>query len=417
MSAPPLKNDCFAMPPGVAWTPVDEALARLRAGLGPVVAPERVALDAALGRVLARPVIARRSHPPYANAAVDGYALAHAALPAGEAALPLAEGRAAAGAPFAGAVPGGHALRILTGAMLPAGADTVALEEDCLVEAGEVRFGPGLKPGANTRAAGEDVEAGETVLQQGQRLRPQDLALAASVGVAEVEVYRPLRVGVLSTGDEILPVGATPAPHQMFDANRPMLLSLLRAWGCVPVDLGQAPDRAEAVQAHLAEGLRTADAILTTGGASAGDEDHVSALLRREGVLSTWRIALKPGRPLALANWHGVPIFGLPGNPVAAFVCALVFARPALLALSGAGWQVPEALEVPAAFSKRKKPGRREYLRARLRDGRAEVFASEGSGRVSGLSWADGLVELEDGGREIAPGDPVRWLPFSGYGL
>ena len=157
--------------------------------------------------------------------------------------------------------------------------------------------------------------------------------------------------------------------------------------------------------------------MLTSGGASAGDEDHVSALLRETGALSEWRIALKPGRPLALGIWEGMPVFGLPGNPVAAFVCTLIFARPALALLAGAEWSEPLGFEVPAAFSKRKKPGRREYLRARIRDGRAEVFRSEGSGRVSGLSWAEGLVELPDGAVEVEPGVPVRFMPFGSFGL
>ncbi|MFT6912014.1 MAG: molybdopterin molybdotransferase, partial [Paracoccaceae bacterium] len=160
------------------------------------------------------------------------------------------------------------------------------------------------------------------------------------------------------------------------------------------------------------------DVILTSGGASAGDEDHVSAILRAEGQLTAWRIALKPGRPLALAMWRGIPVFGLPGNPVAALVCALIFARPALSVLAGGAWLAPQSFVVPAAFTKSKKPGRREYLRARLNaQGHAEPFGSEGSGRISGLSWADGLIELEDGARTISQGDPVRFLPYSGFGI
>ncbi len=184
------------------------------------------------------------------------------------------------------------------------------------------------------------------------------------------------------------------------------------------IDLGHAPDDAAEIAARLDRGAREADAILTSGGASAGDEDHVARLLGQRGSLSSWRIAVKPGRPLALALWQGVPVFGLPGNPVAAFTCTLVFARPALMLLSGAGWVLPQGFTVPAAFGKRKKAGRREYLRARLTDaGAAEVFASEGSGRISGLSWATGFVELPDGACDVAPGDPVRFLPYGAFGL
>jgi molybdopterin molybdotransferase len=226
-------------------------------------------------------------------------------------------------------------------------------------------------------------------------------------------------VGVLSTGDELLPDPARPAlAHQIYDANRPMLLALVAGWGFDPVDLGHAPDDPATIAARLDAGAASADVILTSGGASAGDEDHVSRLLREQGTLTSWRIAVKPGRPLALALWQGVPVFGLPGNPVAAFTCTLVFARPALSLLSGADWKVPQAFLVPAAFSKTKKAGRREFLRARLNaTGQAEVFRSEGSGRISGLSWASGFVELPDDACTIAPGDLVRYLPYSAFGV
>ena len=421
---PPLRDDCFAMPRGVEWIPVDDALARLRDGLTPVAQTEVLAPAAALGRVLAAPLRAARSNPPAANSAVDGYGFAHAAAmpgPEGAVCLPLVDGRAAAGGPYAGAVPPGMAIRILTGAILPEGVDTVVLEEDCAVSPAlnAVAFRGLPKPGANARQAGEDVAAGEEALPEGRRLRPPDIALCAALGIGAAPVRRRLRVAVLSTGDELLEPGAPdPGPHRIYDANRPMLLSLLAAWGHAPVDLGRAPDREDAVEAALDRGAAEADAILTSGGASAGDEDHVSRLLRARGDLQSWRIALKPGRPLALAKWRGAPVFGLPGNPVAALVTAMIFARPALGALAGEGWRAARGVEVPAAFSKRKKPGRREYLRARLNAaGAAEVFVSEGSGRISGLAWAEGLVELPDGELEVRPGDPVRFLPYAEYGM
>ena len=206
--------------------------------------------------------------------------------------------------------------------------------------------------------------------------------------------------------------------ERTYDANRPMLLSLIRRWGFTALDLGPVPDDRAALRARFDRAADEAHALITSGGASAGDEDHVSALLKEAGALNDWRIALKPGRPLALGLWNGTPVFGLPGNPVAALVCTLIFARPALYRLAGAPWTEPQAFTVPAAFSKSKKPGRREYLRARLtEEGAAEVFPSEGSGRISGLAWADGLVELDDGARDIAPGDPVRYLPYAGFGL
>lgn len=424
LTPPRLRNDCFAMPQGVDWVPVDVALARLRAALVPVAEVETLPVARAGQRVLAGDVQARRSNPPRPNSAVDGYGFAHAALAGpGPYALPLVAGRAAAGRPFAGAVPRGQAVRILTGAILPEGVDTVVLEEDCATDGARVAFDGPVKPGANTRRAGEDVAEGAPALPAGRRLTPADLALLAALGVGRVAVRRALRVGVLSTGDEIVADPGAPAePHQIYDANRPMLLEILRRWGHAPVDLGHARDRPARIRAALDRGAARADVILTSGGASAGDEDHVARLLREEGQLSSWRIALKPGRPLALALWPGgggrVPVIGLPGNPVAALVCTLIFARPALSLLSGAGWSEPQGFAVPAAFSKRKKPGRREYLRARLdAAGAAEVFASEGSGRISGLSWADGLVELADGAADITPGAPVRYLPFASFGL
>jgi molybdopterin molybdotransferase len=222
---------------------------------------------------------------------------------------------------------------------------------------------------------------------------------------------------VISTGAELRAPGQAARVDQIFDANRPMLCAVLRRWGMEVVDLGIVSDEAAAVRAALDRAKDCADVIMTSGGASAGDEDHMSAVLRASGGMALWRIAVKPGRPLALGVWGGVPVFGLPGNPVAAFVCTLIFARPALLQLAGAGFQVPQALHIPAAFSKTKKAGRREYLRARLRDGAAHVFASEGSGRVSGLSWAEGLVELPEAAAEIKPGQTVCFLPYASFGL
>jgi molybdopterin molybdotransferase len=413
-----LHNDCFALPAGIAWTPVSEALGLLRARLLPVVGREVLSAPLALGRILAVDAVARRANPPAANSAVDGYGFAAQSVGEGRNELRLADGRAAAGAPFEGEVPFGQALRILTGALLPKGVDTVVLDEEVTVFEERVTFARGVKSGMNTRKAGEDLAAGVVALPKGRRLAPQDLALLTAVGTGEVEVYLPLRVGVLSTGDEIVPADAAAGPAKTFDANRPMLLALARRWDCEAIDLGHVGDDRSALRARLERASETCDATLISGGASAGDEDHVSALLREEGALHSWRIAVKPGRPLALALWRDMPVFGLPGNPVAAFVCSLIFARPALGVLGGAGWHEPTGFTVPAGFEKRKKAGRREYLRARIdADGRAQVFPSEGSGRISGLSWAEGLVELGDDACLIAPGDPVRFLPFGSFGL
>ncbi len=413
---PRLKDDCFALPPGVDWTPVDDALARLRDRLDQIVAAEDCAVHQAAGRILAAPAIAKRANPPGANAAVDGYGFAHAATSDGDQLLPLVEGRAAAGAPYGDAVPIGSAIRILTGALLPDGVDTIVLEEDTNTDGQRIAFEGPVRKGANTRKAGEDVEAGAEALPSGSRLAPPEIALLAATGVTEVSVFRPLRVGVLSTGDELAEPGSVSDPSRTYDANRPMLLSLMRDWRMDAIDLGHVRDDREGLRQQLNEGAEHCDAILTSGGASAGDEDHVSALLGETGTRADWRIALKPGRPLALGMWQGVPVFGLPGNPVAALVCTLIFARPALAVLGGEGWRTPQGFTVPAAFEKNKKPGRREYLRARINgDGAAEVFHSEGSGRISGLAWADGLVEIGDGAQTIRKGDPVRYIPYASF--
>lgn len=412
---PQLSNDCFALPAGVNWTPVDQALASLEQAMRPVVGEEPLAVSKALGRVLAQDVVALRANPPAANSAIDGYGFAFEHW---SDTMPLATGRAAAGAAFEGILPAGEAVRVLTGALLPDGVDTVVLQEECEVGQGSVIFRATPKRGQNTRKAGEDVDAGETAFVAGKMLQAQDLALLTALGLSQVPVRERLRVGVLSTGDELVDAATDMPADKTFDANRPMLLGLAKAWGCDPVDLGHVRDDRDALRARFEAARSRCDVVLTSGGASAGDEDHVSALLSSEAVLTHWRIAVKPGRPLALAMWDGMPVFGLPGNPVAAFVCSLIFARPSLSVMAGSGWVAPQGYDVPAGFTKSKKRGRREYLRARMRaDGAVEVFASEGSGRISGLSWAEGLVELGDEALEVNPGDLVRYIPFGSFGI
>jgi molybdopterin molybdotransferase len=413
----PLRNDCFALPPGVNWTPVEEALERLRSRLHPVVEVEHgVALSLVNGRILASDVYAPRAHPPSNNSAVDGYAFA-GPLSDVPCAMPLVASRSAAGEPYTGQVPEGHAIRILTGAVIPVGTDTVVLEEDCEVRDGQLHLNGTLKAGANARKAGEDIKAQDRILTAGTRLGPTQISVLASVGVDSVDVYQRLRVGVLSTGDEVKPVGATVTDWQIYDANRPMLSALVVQLGYELVDLGHVLDRATEVKAALERGAEQCDLILTSGGVSAGDEDHVSKTLKAHGDISNWRIAIKPGRPLALAMFQGTPVVGLPGNPVAAWVCALRFGVPAMALLAGAEWFEPRAYVMPADFSKNKKPGRSEMLRARVRDGRVEVFGSEGSGRVTGLAWSEGLVELDESAQQIEPGTPVRFIPYGSFGL
>jgi molybdopterin molybdotransferase len=413
---PPLSNDCFALPSGVHWTPVDDALAMLRERLTPITGIETCYVGHAMGRVLGGDVFAPRANPPLPNTAVDGYGFSGGRVE-GVHVLPLLDERAAAGPMLDRNVPEGHAVRILTGAALPVGVDTVVLQEDVTVQAGQIAFNGPIKTGANTRRAGEDVQAGDAILNSGRRVTAADMALMAATGVDQVSVRIPLKVAVISTGDELVEAGQPAKQDQIYDANRPMLLSMIAAMGHEPVDMGRCVDDRAALRGVLDDAATKADVILTSGGASAGDEDHVSALLTDAGAMQLWRIAIKPGRPLALGMWHDTPVFGLPGNPVAAMVCTLIFARPAMAQLAGAGWSNPVGFDVPAGFAKSKKAGRREYLRARIHEGQVEVFGSEGSGRISGLSWADGLVELPEDAQQINEGDLLRYIPFGSLGL
>lgn len=414
---PPLRNDCFAMPQGAHWTPVSDALAHLRTNLRPICGAKGVPLADATDRILAGPAIALRSHPPATNSAVDGYAL-RGPIPDGAHELPLVAGRAAAGSPYKGTVPPGHAIRILTGADVPSETDTIILQEDVTTNGNAIAFHGPLKQGANARQVGEDMAKGQIIFKGKHKLTPCDLATLASAGVGHVNARKRLRVGVVSTGDELLEPGAMARPGKIYDANRPMLCAAIRRWGYIVHDLGIAPDDRSKIKTTLDQAAEHCDVIITSGGASAGDEDHMAALLKDTGSLALWRIAIKPGRPLALGLWNKTPVFGLPGNPVAAAICAMIFARPALSVLAGGAWIDPISYKLPAGFSKNKKAGRQEFLRARITpSGTIEIFGSEGSGRVSGLSWATGLVVLPDEAMVIETGTPVTYIPFKEMGL
>jgi len=408
-----LRNDCFALPPGVDWVPVDEALLRLTSRLSCVAEQERISIDQASGRVVAKAEFAQRPHPAHRNAAVDGFAVKLATDP--KAQFVLLDGVAAAGRPSDQVLKPGEALRVLTGAKVPEGTDAVVLQEESKTAHGHVLFEGLPKLGANIRPIGEDTTENAEILSVGERLSPSSIAHAISVGIAEVTCYKPLKIGVLSTGDEIVSTGSSAEDYQVYDANRPMLLAQILRWGYQPIDLGHVPDDPGAVETAFRKGTSECDAILTSGGASAGSEDHVASTLQRLADLHTWRIAIKPGRPLAMAQWDGVPIFGLPGNPIAALVCTLIFARPALQILQGRAVNDPAGYTLPAAFAKNKKQGRSEYPRARVIDGQVEIFASEGSGRVSGLHWAKGLVAFGYDACQIKQGDPVRYIPFESF--
>ncbi len=398
-----------------------QALDLLDQRMAPATASETLTLRQARGRVLAADVVSDHDVPPHDNSAVDGYAFAFADLePEGDSRLRLA-GRAAAGQLPEGAGGGGRALRIFTGAMMAPGCDSVAMQEDCRVEGQTVIVPAGLARGANRRLAGENIRRGDRILSAGQRLRPQDIGLAASVGRAELEVYRPLRVAIFSTGDEIREPGDELGPAGIFDANRYLLMGLLDGLGVTLSDLGILPDRLDEVRQNLAAAARDHDLLITSGGVSVGDEDHVRLAVEELGHLHFWKLAIKPGRPLALGQVGPVPFVGLPGNPVAAMVTFLRFARPLILRLGGCNDITPALFRVTADFDYKKKPERREYVRARLArlaDGSlvARPFEPSGSGILRSMVEADGLVELPEEMSELRAGSVVDFLPFNEVG-
>ena len=283
-------------------------------------------------------------------------------------------------------------------------------------------FPAGLKAGANRRLAGEDAQAGAVLLEPGARLRPQDVASAAATGLGRLPCYAKLKVAILSTGDEILRPGESFSPGKVYDANAPMLQGLVEAAGAEAVDLGVLPDKADLVKAALADAARAYDAIVISGGASQGAEDHVVNSLDALGKRHLWQIAIKPGRPMSFGQIGDCVVLGLPGNPVAVFVCFLIYVRPVLTRLAGGDWPEPQRFPLPAAFSQKKKVGRREFWRAKLTEdagGKPQVakFPRDGSGLISSLREADGLIEVAEDVAEVKQGDLVDFIPFSSFGL
>jgi molybdopterin molybdotransferase len=410
-----LSDDCFAF--GGTLLGVDAALALIEERVAPVVEAETAPLAAACGRILARDLVAEMDVPPHANSAVDGFAIAHADLLLDRDTVLPVSGRAAAGHPLGRLLQPGEAARIFTGAPMPDGADTVMMQEDCVFENGVVRMKPGIKKGANRRQAGEDVARGSVGLSAGRRLGPAELGLAAALGRDVLPVFRPLRAALLSTGDEVCDPGTALGPGKIYDANRMMLAALLRGLGAVVTDFGICPDRADTLASRLDEISAEHDLIVTSGGVSTGDEDHVRAAIEKLGRLDFWRLAIKPGRPVALGQVRGVPLIGLPGNPVAAALTFAILARALILRLAGAMVTPPLTLPVQAGFSYRKRAGRREYLRASIeRDGGAAIarkFPRDGAGILSSIVQSQGFAILDETVTELAPGATVEFLPFT----
>ncbi len=405
---------------GVARLAVAEARRRILESIEPVRGTESLALRSALGRVLAREVRTPFDVPGHTNSAVDGYALAGAGLPAqGEREFPLA-GTALAGQPFEGEVAAGLCARIMTGAPLPPGTDTVVMQEHVKPGPGSVRIGTGHRIGQNVRMAGEDLAQGSIALSPGKRLTPADLGLLASLGIAEIPVHRRPRVAFFSTGDELRSIGEPLVAGAVYDSNRYTLHGMLQQLGVEILDLGVVRDQRDAVRTAFREAAALADAIVTSGGVSVGDADYVKETLDALGNVAFWQIAMKPGRPLAFGRVNSAAFFGLPGNPVAVMVTFYQFVQPALQRMMG-----EDPISAPALFSARslsrfrKQPGRTEFQRAIVEsngDGELVVRSTgtQGSGILRSMSLANCFVVLPDDAGDIEPGMSVRVQPFFG---
>lgn len=400
---------------GDALMPLDEALSRLEADVETRLETETVSLSQGLGRVLAQAVISGTDVPPHDNSAVDGWAFAAAHVPS-DGRLRIV-GRVPAGHPYSGTVGPGEAVRIFTGAPMPAGTDSVMMQEECQTQEDWVIVPTPVTSGANRRERGEDLAAGQTVLADRVRLRPQELGLAAAAGQTKLTVYRRLRVAIFSTGDEIREPGQDLPPGCIYDCNRTTVANMLRCLGAEVTDLGILPDRPEIIQAALAEASQGHDLIMTSGGVSVGEEDHVKTAVKALGSLYFWRLAIKPGRPVALGEIRDVPFIGLPGNPAAVVITFLLIARPVILRLMGLRDVGTQRYQVEAGFRFRHKPGRREWLRARvdIREGKlvAEKSAFDGSGVLSSMVWSSGLVEIPEQVAEVHPGDVLAFIPYA----
>lgn len=416
-----LSSDQFAF--GGGLLSVDEALARVIAGLASSSGGEEVALLDADGRILADDLIAPVDLPPFFNSAVDGYAVRFSDLAtSGETTLSVGA-RVIAGASFEAGDPS-QAVRIFTGAPMPAGFDTVFMQEDVRLSGDAVALRQGLKPGANARPAGEDIRAGSIALAAGRVLTPESIALAAALGITRLVVHRPVRVAVFSTGNEIVSPGEILGSAQIYDANRFLLQALLRRLGAVVSDFGILKDDRGAIARALREAADRNDVIITSGGVSTGEEDHVKAAVEDVGSLTFWRLAIKPGRPVAMGvipsrdPGQAAAFVGLPGNPVAVFVTFAYLVRPLLAAMSGGLVAAPVALPVRAGFAYRKKAGRREYVRVSLRrhaDGSYEALKhpQDGAGVLTSLTSTDGLVELPEPLERVAAGDVVGFVGYA----
>ena len=395
---------------------LDQALAKLLEQAFTVQTSELVPLDKAVGRVLAAGVVSAIDVPPANNSQMDGYAVRASDCAAIGAILTVTQ-RIPAGKPSAEPLLAGQAARIFTGAFMPAGADAVVMQELCSLEGAQITVNEAVKRQQWVRQQGSDVAQGATVLKAGTRITPLGLGLLASVGLAEVSVFKPLTVGLMCTGDELTPPGQPLPLGNIYNSNRPMLRALLQGLGCVVIDSGDVPDTLPATTAALADLAARCDVVVSTGGVSVGEEDHVKAAVQALGRLDLWSLAIKPGKPFAFgflnASGTDKPFLGLPGNPVSALVTYWLLVRPFVLrSMGAAATGLPQAIPVKAAFTWH-ADRRREFLRVRLNSvGEAELFGNQNSGVLTSAVWGDGLVDVAIG-QQVAEGDTVSYIPFS----
>src|SRR5215468_5762396 len=417
-----LTDDCFAF--SGPLLPIADMERLIAERVTPVAEVDEVPLSEALGRVVAADMAAAEDLPPFDNSAVDGFAVRHADLAAASDTRLIIAERVMAGHAAAHPLAPREAIRIFTGAPMPVGADTVFMQEDCRVEGNAVIVPPGLERGANSRFAGEDLRKGATMLPAGRKLTAADVALAAAEGATQLPVWRRLRVAVFSTGDEVVEPGAVRPAAAIYDANRHLLRALLEKFGAVVTDLGILRDDPLALQTAIAAAAAGHDLVITSGGVSTGEADHVRTAIERIGRMVFWRVAIKPGRPVAMGvipggcPGHAAAFAGLPGNPAAVYVTFVRVVWPLLLRLAGAAPCQPIALPVRATFGYRKRKGRREYVRVTLRhaaDGAVEAakFPRDGAGVITSLTETDGLVELGEEVTQIAPGAMVGFLSYA----
>lgn len=390
---------------------VDIALKKILESATAITEIEHCPLNKAMACLLAQDQFSGVNVPPADNSAMDGYALNIDDLKGNQNTLPISQTITAGSAPAP--LTKGTAARIFTGAEIPSGANAVVMQEQCEQQANQVTFPDHIPLHNNIRPIGQDIQQGEKILSQGTRLQAQHIGLLASVGIAQVPVYRKLRVAILSTGSELVEPGQTLAPGKIYNSNRYLLLGMLEDLGVEAKDLGVVEDNLQATQEKLLEAA-DADLIITTGGVSVGDEDHVKNAIKALGELDLWRLALKPGKPLALGRIGQTPLFGLPGNPVSTFVTFLLFVRPFIQIQQGGQYSAPQSLALTARFNTKANPKRQEYLRVKISQGQASPYKNQSSGVLSSVVWADGLAIVPKG-TAVNEGDLIEVIPFTHF--